>query len=164
MRVTISNVISKHDTFGCWSVQWENCGGDTGLIRVSATIMPDWGVLSKRLADDGYIDLSICNRIISSARLAETIGWNNLIGAVFRPQEGPDINKAIGVLKALSSFCEQEKQVIKKRAYSFLDALGGGNTISFEKAQKKILKNLILDGEDTVYNRLINYLRRQNAI
>ena len=142
----------------------KNCGGDTGLIRVSATIMPDWGVLSKRLADDGYIDLSICNRIISSARLAETIGWNNLIGAVFRPYEVPAINKAIGVLNAFSSFCEQEKQVIKKRAYSFLDALGGGNTISFEKAQKKILKNLILDGEDTVYNRLINYLRRQNAI
>ena len=159
MEVISTTIYSKHDIFGCWSVKWENRGGGDGLSKIAAVIIPYWDVLFQRLDTDGYISYFTCKQIIDSL--------SNTFSSYYNPYVySQDRNKAIEFLNAFSDFCESEKIVIEKIVYSFWDAfsIGGGNVGAFEKAQKKIKKELVLDGEDTVYKRLIRFLRNRHLI
>lgn len=156
MEYTITTIFSKHDTFGCWSVSWKNLGGDTGLYKIAAVIVPSWEVLGSRLGKDGYVNYNICSNIINNMGYYSR-GYNPFVNQF-------DIEKSRQILEAFVDFCKSEERVIEKRVYSFWDALGGGNSFAFEKAQKKIKKELILEGEDTVYKRLVAYLRNKRVI
>lgn len=151
MQYTITTINRKHDTFGCWSVSWENRGGDTGLYKIAAVIVPSWEVLGSRLGKDGYVDYHTCSYIINPLGLHPFVNKRNY-------------GKSMQVLNAFVEFCESEKRIIEKRVYSFWDAFGGGNTGAFAKAQKKIKKELVLEGEDTVYKRLVAFLRTKRVI
>ena len=157
MEIISTTIYSKHDVFGCWSVKWENRGGSNGYIKMAAIIIPYWEVLFKKLDEDGYVSFYGCSNVIDHI--------NNPYS--FNPYfHSRDYTKEIEFLNAFSDFCESEKIIIEKNAYSFWDAfsIGGGNEGAFSKAQKKIKKELVLEGEDTVYRRLISFLKRKQLI
>lgn len=161
MEIISTTIYSKYDTFGCWSVKWENRGVGfwKGTAKVAAIIIPNWEVLFKKLDKDGYVSYFTCKQIIDTLTKTFPSYYSPYISS-------QDKNKAITFLNAFSDFCESEKIVIEKKAFSFWDtvSIGDSNVIGFEKAQKIIKKELVLDGEDTVYKRLISFLKRKQLI
>lgn len=174
MEIITTTIYSKHDIFGCWSVKWEYRGGGSGITKVAAVIFPYWKVLFEKLASDGYINFSSVSEIVDAISNPGSYSHIRLISNMYRkfsPYESDyysqkENEKAIVFLNAFSEFCESEKNVIEKKVYSFWDAMdiGGGNSSGFEKARRKIKKDLVLEGEDTVYNRLKVFLKTKHLI
>jgi len=160
MEIISTTIYSKHDTFGCWSVKWENRGVGfwKGTAKVAAIIIPNWEVLFKKLDEDGYISFYKCKSIID--QIVNPYSFNPYRYHI------SDSDKEVRFLNAFSDFCESEKIVKETKAFSFWDtvSIGDGNVGGFENAQKKIKKDLVLEGEDTVYKRLISFLRNRHLI
>ena len=155
MRVLVSNYrFPFREELGAWSIVWRELGGSEGYVHLEASISPSITAMVKFLASKGYIEHSIFRQI--ERMMSES--------SVFSSREIWVDARTNQILNGLMSFCKSETRVKDKRTWSFWASFDYGNTTRSDKCMKAIKKDLVLEGEETVEQRLLNYLRSHRII
>ena len=154
MRVLVSNYsFPFREDLGAWSIVWRELGGSEGYVHLEATISPGILAMVKFLISKGYLENSLSYQIERMLRLPSYMA--------------PDIRvdaRTNNILNGIMAFCKSETRVRDKRTWSFWGSFDNGNTTRSDKCMKAIKKELVLEGEETVGQRLLTYLRSKNII
>lgn len=152
MEVSIRNYsFPIREELGIWRILWEQLSASEGYVRLQATIFPNLDMLIDYVASKGYLKGSLARALVQAS-----------IYNVPVPADADTVK----ILNGIISFCKSKKQVIKKRSFSWITAMAfdWGNTTRTDKCMKAVKKNLTLDGDDTVCQQLIQYLKSQKII
>lgn len=145
MRTTVINYnFPFKEDLGAWSIIWDEIGGSEGYVRLQATLIPNLKKMIDFVVSKGHLDSTDAYLIYNAA----TLGMNIQANAY-----------SVSIINGIIRFCESKKRIIKKRSFSWLAAFDLGNTTRTDKCMKAIKKELILDGEETLGNQLISYLK-----
>ena len=132
------------EDLGAWTIIWDELGGSEGYVRLQATLMPNLKKMIDFIVGKGYLNSTNAQMVYNAASLGMEIRADAY---------------SVNIMNGIIRFCESKKQIIKKRSFSWLAALDMGNTTRTDKCMKAIKKDLVLEGEDTLGNQLLSYLK-----
>lgn len=145
MRVTVMNYsFPFREDLGAWIIIWEQLGGSEGYVRLQATLTPNLKKMIDFMVGKSYLNSINAHMIYNAATLGMSIQADAY---------------SVNIINGIIRFCESKKQIIKKRSFSWLAALDMGNTTRTDKCIKAIKKDLVLEGEETLGNQLLSYLK-----